>query len=539
MDKLIIAFVSYYLYILRRNSDERVKLFNNEIKQFGSWNDLINRNRKWIYEPKMKNGQMKVYRSIQTYDSRTGKINKQEQYDEYLNDGNKWINIFSKNSGPITKQIDFDNIDDNDNNEEIDYNDYAFKLDKIEGGNAYYKLVKLTDEEKEKLDGGEVEEIEEIENSDSEVQNINQNVDLKNINIENTDSEIQNINQNADSETQNSENTNQNADSEVQNINTEVQNSENTNLQITNLVSQSFTDLSIDSFSNVNNLTTISINGMLKTIGQDQLNKLKEFKNEIKTLSKDVVSEITNYIKNIITTFSTAISKIIANISSMIANPIDILIKWLKNPKTIPTLGATAIKVGIKNVTNIVKIIRPKEFFINMIYNDVSAFITILRTFYNAVIYSQTIKLIKNAFNSIIQPFKEDKLKYIIFLKPYISGLFNVINELFQLATPRNLEKLLQDCIKIIFNKNKDDSLKEDFIRPGRSALHISGNKKKLKEQLDEILNVLKQYVSKLKDSIITFGDNFKAIFEKVQQLIMGDIDDYSVPDEELGTLDF
>ena len=266
---------------------------------------------------------------------------------------------------------------------------------------------------------------------------------------------------------------------------------------------------------------------MLKTIGQDQLDKLKEFKNEIKTLSKDVVSEITNYIKNIITTFSTAISKIIANISSMIANPIDILIKWLKNPKTIPTLGATAIKVGIKNVTNIVKIIRPKEFFINMIYNDVSAFITILRTFYNAVIYSQTIKLIKNAFNSIIQPFKENKLKYIIFLKPYISGLFNVISELFQLATPRNLEKLLQDCIKIIFNKNKDDSF------------DTSGNEKKLKEQLDEILNVLKQYVSKLKDSIITFGDNFKAIFEKVQQLIIGDIDDYSVPDEELGTLDF
>ena len=501
---LIIAFVSYYLYILRRNSDERVKLFNNEIKQFGSWNDLINRNRKWIYEPKMKNGQIKVYRSIQTYDSRTGKLNKQEQYDKYLNDGNKWINTFSKNSGPIIKQIDFDD------NEEIDYNDYAFKLDKIEGGNAYYKLIKLTDEEKEKLDGGaEVEGIEENtnQNTDSETQNINQN----------TDSETQNINQNTDSETQN---INQNTDSETQNT-------ENTTSQITNLVSQSFTDLSIDSFSNVNNLTTISINGMLKTIGQDQLDKLKEFKNEIKTLSKDVVSEITNYIKNIITTFSTAISKIIANISSMIANPIDILIKWLKNPKTIPTLGATAIKVGIKNVTNIVKIIRPKEFFINMIYNDVSAFITILRTFYNAVIYSQTIKLIKNAFNSIIQPFKENKLKYIIFLKPYISGLFNVISELFQLATPRNLEKLLQDCIKIIFNKNKDDSF------------DTSGNEKKLKEQLDEILNVLKQYVSKLKDSIITFGDNFKAIFEKVQQLIIGDIDDYSVPDEELGTLDF
>ena len=483
------------------------------------------------------------------YDSKTGKLKVHEEQNKYNYSNNK---IEKENIKYYDNEFYIDNIEDLFNNlkinkidfpdfetknleytedeknellEPININDYGFKLSKVNGGDAYYELVKLTDDEKYKFYGSD--NIINQQNS----QNLEDKVDLG------SESEL----------------------------------SETTNNEISSLISNSFTDISSKSFDKVNELITISINGELKTITQNQLENIKKsitnLKQEIKTLSNDIIKEITDYIMYIVESFGKCINQISTYISTIVSNPINILIKWLTKPKTITVLGATAIKIGIKNLTNLVKIIHPYEFLINMIYNNTSSFITILRTFYSAVIHSEIIKKIRNAFNSIIEPFKYVKLtgseinesnkineqielptlkneklippkissiKYIGFLKPYISSLYNIIAELFNLATPKNLEKLLQDCLKIIFEKNKNET--ENLI--GGKKLNM--NSKEIKRKVNEIFDILKEYLSKVKDSLIIFKNNFNGIFNTINSLISGgDVNDYIMPDEELDKLDF
>jgi len=489
---IIITLIIYYFHINNKYSDKRTELFSNELNS----NQLKG-------SGKQMNGEIRTYQRIDKYNSKTNKIDSQEEINNYKydNDTNKWINTFSKyneNNLPISsiKYKDYDEDENEDEfkdeedekeiekiiNEDINIDDYAFKLDKIEGGDVYYKLVKLTEDEKieMKMNGG-------LEDS-----------------IQNKEENISKISDN-----------------------------------VSSMISQSFTSLSTSSFDDINNLTVVSINGDLKTIAKDQLENIKKsvvgIKDDVKQLAKDIVNEIKKYIKNITTSISSAISKIITNMSTTLSNPVTVLLKWLKNPSTILTLGTTAVKLGIKSATSIIKIIHPTKFFMDMIYNDISAFITLLRSFYNAVIYSQTIRELKKAFESIIEPFKENakvKLEHLMFLKKYIVSFYNIIRNLFNLATPKNLEELLQKCLKVLFNKdveNEENSNKKDK--------KDKKDDKQLKEQLNEIMDILTEYVSKFKKSIETFSDNFKVIFDTIQKAICGDIPNYSIPEETLGEL--
>jgi hypothetical protein len=505
---------------------------------------------------------VKVYQSIKTYDSRNNEMKVNEQYNEYEYKNNKWENTFSKhfndsfylnsdlnlisNSNSISDTNDDFDIH-MDENETID--DYAFKLDRIEGGEAYYKVVKLTEDEKNKFYGGNKASLKTNKNSKSK-ENVNVNVNENKNSKENA-----NVDKNESSETEENtlsidseinENTNSETNEDTLSIDSEIKDSETniakddimsgeikTNNEVLSKISNSFTNLPDSSFDKVNELMTISINGQLKTITQNQFDNIKKMVKDAKqqaiTLSKNVIAEITKYIGSITTTFAAAITKISTYIAEVSANPINLLVKWLTRPKTIIKLGFTAIKLGIKNVLNTAKIIHPSEFIINMIYNNMSAFITIMRTFYDSIIYSKIIREINNAFASIAKPFKNNTLKYITFLKPYVLSLNDVLAELFNLFTPANLEKLLQDCLKIIFDKNE-----------------LSKNKKKkkklssseVKRKIREVFDVLKRYISKVVESIKSFANNFKTTFDNVSSFISGNIDSYSVPERTLKKLD-
>ena len=525
---IIIALIIYYFHINNKYSDKRTELFSNELNS-----SQLKGSGKPLY--KQINGEIRTYQRIDKYNPNTNKIDSREEINNYKydNDTNKWINTFSKyneNDLPISsiKYKDYDEDEDefedeknlkitdydedydefkdySENeqeiekimNEDINIDDYAFKLDKIEGGDVYYKLVKLTEDEKieMKMNGG-------LEDS------------------------IQNKEENKEDSIQNKEENKEENASKI---------SDN----VSSMISQSFTSLSTSSFNDINNLTVVSINGDLKTIAKDQLENIKKsvvgIKDDVKKLATDIVNEIRKYITNITTSISSAISKIITNMSTTLSNPVTVLLKWLKNPSTIITLGTTAVKLGIKSATSIIKIIHPTKFFMDMIYNDISAFITLLRSFYNAVIYSQTIKELKKAFESIIEPFKENakvKLEHLMFLKKYIVSFYNIIKNLFDLATPRNLEELLQKCLKVLFNKDVENE--ENSNKKNKKD---KKDDKKLKEQLDKIMNILTEYVDKFKKSIETFSDNFKVIFDTVQEAISGNIPNYSIPEETLGEL--
>ena len=537
---IIIIAMLVYLFIDKNNKNKQTGLGNpddayDEIiipyhkHKLASYNKISSFN---LFKPN-NNSSMKVYQSTQTYDSTTGKMKVDKQYDEYCFKDDKWENTFSKHfddSYNISKDdlkfnlIDLDSPDINENelkfgNETID--DYAFKLDRVEGGNAYYKLVKLTENEKNQFYGGES-----ASKDDEEVEiEINQN-------------ENENVDQHENEKSQEQQN-----DQHDENENSQSENSQNEDQKSTieSKISNSFPDLSADSFNKVKELKTISINGQLKTISKNQLDNFKKsiagIKEQTITLAENAVTEITKYITDITTSFAAAITKITTYIAEVAANPIDLLIKWLANAKTIITLGTTAIKVGIKNATNILRIVHPTEFILNMIYNDMSAFISILRSFYNAIIYSKIIKEIKNAFNSIIKPFKNNATKVITFLKPYISSLYDILTELFNLFTPSNLEKLLQDCLKILFDK--DANLKGETDSKNNNKKKIKLSKEEVKRKVNDVFNILKEYMSKILESIKAFGNNFKDVFDKIVSFIQGNVDDYSVPEEELGKLDF
>ena len=65
-------------------------------------------------------------------------------------------------------------------------------------------------------------------------------------------------------------------------------------------------------------------------------------------------------------------------------------------------------------------------------------------------------------------------------------------------------------------------------------------NSEEIKRKVNEIFNVLKQYLSKVKDSLNVFTKNFEGIFNTVSSFIGGgNVNDYIMPDEELGKLDF
>ena len=501
---IIVLLILLFILIYRININKNKQTGSGEFDEYDEIVIPRKPNIQHKYEDyKPSNSNMKVYQSIQTYDSRTNEMKVNKQYNEYKynNNDDKWENTFSKHfndSYYITpneiKKLnlnsdydsDLDKIDyfNYDLNENINLDDYAFKLDTIKGGEAYYKVVKLTENEKNQFYGG----------ADATL-------------TANTNNEIAST---ASTET-----------------NTAINN------EIASKISNSFADLSNSSFNKVNELMTISINGQLKTITQNQLDNIKKTVGDIKqqaiTLSKDVIAEITKYITGITTSFAAAITKITTYIAEVAANPINLLVKWLSNPKTIATLGATAIKVGIKNITNVLKIIHPTKFILDMIYNNVSAFISIVRSFYNAIVYSKIVNEIKNAFTSISKPFKENKLKYITFLKPYVLSLYDVLTELFNLFTPKNLEQLLQDCLKIIFNKNELENNKKNKVKL---------SKNEITRKVNEVFDVLKKYISKVIESIKTFANNFKSVFDNVSAFICGNINSYSVPEETLGKLD-
>ena len=436
----------------------------------------------------------------------------------------------------------------------INVDDYAFKLDRIEGGDAYYKLVKLNASEKVKLYGGDspaADESVEIEIGSEDPKENGDDFKLKDgqekgvdklkkaaesapaLQTSTSPQESTLLESQTSTPPQTSESTTQSPQTPQSPQTSESTPQSPQSQEVSSLVSNSFKSLSESSFNDINNLMVVSINGQMKTIAAEQLENLKKSVSSIKTsvmnLGKEIIKEITSYIADIVKSFTLAITNITSYISQIIANPISALVTWLKSPKTILSLGMTAFKVGVKNITNLVNLVKPYTFIMNMIYNSSEAFITILKTFYSAVIHAKIINAIKKAFDSIIKPFNDkNKMTNLMFLKPYISSLHNIISSFFELVTPTNLAKLLKDCLKIILGKDYESKKKK-----------VKMSTEEIKRKVNSILDILKQYVSKFMKSISVFSDTFTKIFDNVGKMIAGNIPEYSVPEESLGKLNF
>ena len=328
--------------------------------------------------------------------------------------------------------------------------------------------------------------------------------------------------------------------------------------KIQNQINDSINDFNeVPGISNFKNLQTVMINDNIYTLTAEQFNKLKSFKPNIDNIKNEVESNIENiknsiennvenvennvksnienvknqvksikdilkndyitiqtdatkYISDIVTKFSTTITEISKYISSMVSVPINLLVKWLINPNTIISLSITMIKSTVKNIANVLNLFtfKLKKFATNYALSKFDVFIEALKTFYSSVIYNPIVGKIKNAFLYVINRLyscSQFTQQVLSFITPYTDGLYNIITEIFNSIHPNNLKSLLNDVILSLFEEDKDKNLKTSIL-----------------SKFKNIVQIFKNYISHISQSITDFANLFKSTFDNILNIING-----------------